>query len=85
MARKRADLPLGPVLRSFRQERAYTIEEAASKAKLHPVYYGDVERGKRNPTVAIVDRILAALQVSWGEMGSAIDAHRQLSNTSLEE
>lgn len=66
-------VPVGPVLRRFRQERGLTIEQTASRAKLHAVYYGDVERGKENPTVRVIERILTALSRGWGEFGSAVD------------
>lgn len=66
-------VPVGPVLRRFRKERGLTIEQTASRAKLHAVYYGDVERGKENPTVKVIDRILTVLQRGWGEFGTAVD------------
>lgn len=66
-------VPVGPVLRRFRQELGLTIEQIASRAKLHAVYYGDIERGKENPTVKVLDRVLSALGRSWGEFGSAVD------------
>lgn len=66
-------VPVGPVLRQFRKERGFTIEQTASKAKLHAVYYGDIERGKENPTVKVLDRILSALRRSWREFGAAVD------------
>jgi transcriptional regulator with XRE-family HTH domain len=66
-------VPVGPVLRQFRKERGFTIEQTAAKAKLHAVYYGDIERGKENPTVKVLDRILAVLRRSWREFGTAVD------------
>jgi transcriptional regulator with XRE-family HTH domain len=66
-------VPVGPVLRQFRKELGFTIEQTATKAKLHAVYYGDIERGKENPTVKVLDRILAALRRSWGEFGVKLD------------
>jgi transcriptional regulator with XRE-family HTH domain len=66
-------VPVGRVLRTFRKERGFTIEQTASRAKLHAVYYGDVERGKENPTVMVIDRVLAVLNRGWGELGAAID------------
>lgn len=67
----------GTVIRALRHERDYTIEEAAARAKLHPVYYGDIERSKRNPTLKSVDRVLRGLRCSWAEFGAAVDRHRQ--------
>jgi transcriptional regulator with XRE-family HTH domain len=70
-------LPVGPVLRQFRKELGFTIEQTASRAKLHAVYYGDIERGKENPTVKVLDRILTALRRSWGEFGTQVDEMRR--------
>jgi transcriptional regulator with XRE-family HTH domain len=63
----------GAVLRSLRQERGYTIEEAARRAKISANYLGDVEHGRRNPTLKVVARILAGLHVSWTEFGQRLD------------
>lgn len=69
-------MPIGPVLREFRKMRGLTIEEVARRADVHWVYYGDIERSKENPTVRVLDRILTALQLEWGEFGSALDRKR---------
>jgi transcriptional regulator with XRE-family HTH domain len=78
-------VPVGPVLRRFRQERGLTIEQTALRAKLHAVYYGEVERSKENPTVKVIDRILAVLQRSWEEFGSAVDELKRAPPTEVEE
>ena len=70
-------VPVGAVLRQFRKDRGWTIEQTASKAKLHVVYYGDVERGKENPTVKVIDRVLVALRRGWGEFGAAVEREQQ--------
>lgn len=76
MARRYTDPPIGPVLRAVRRSRGWTIQEVAERAQVHLVYYGDIERCKRNPTAEILDRILPALNLSWGEFGRAIDERR---------
>lgn len=75
-----ARIATGEVLRAIRTDRGLTIEEVARRAKLHYVYYGDIERGKRNPTVTSLDRALAALRVSWAEFGAALDEQRRTEN-----
>jgi hypothetical protein len=40
---------------------------------LHRTYVGSVERGERNASFESIDRLLAALGVSWAEFGRAID------------
>lgn len=67
--------PFGAVLRRLRQERGYTIEEAARRAGVTTNYLGDVERGERNPTMKVVARVLAGLQVSWIEFAQHLENH----------
>ncbi len=65
--------PFGAVLRQLRTTRGYTIEEAAHRGGVTANYLGDVERGKRNPTMKVVSRILAGLRVSWAEFAELLD------------
>lgn len=73
MARFDPDPPFGSVLRRLRQERGFTIEEAATRAQVTANYLGDVERGQRNPTMKVVTRILAGLRVNWVEFAQQLD------------
>jgi transcriptional regulator with XRE-family HTH domain len=66
-------VPVGPVLRRFRLERGWTIEQTAQRVKLHPVYYGEVERGHENPTARVIHLTLRALGRTWSEFGAAVD------------
>lgn len=74
MARFDPDPPFGSVLRRLRQDRGFTIEEAAKRADVTANYLGDVERGQRNPTMKVVARILAGLRVSWTDFAAQLDA-----------
>lgn len=74
MARYDPDPPFGAILRRLRQERGYTIEEAARRGGVTPNYLGDVERGQRNPTIRVVARILAGLRVTWGEFAHLLES-----------
>lgn len=74
MARFDPDPPFGTVLRRLRQERGFTIEQAAKRADVTANYLGDVERGQRNPTMKVVARILAGLRVTWGEFAQLLDS-----------
>ena len=55
-------------LRKLRQEREFSQEAFADEAGLHRTYISDLERGARNPTIEVVDRIAKALGVSIGEL-----------------
>lgn len=45
-------------------ERGLSQEDVALKAGITPAYLGQVERGLKNPTVLIVERICTALNIS---------------------
>jgi transcriptional regulator with XRE-family HTH domain len=68
-----SDPPFGAVLRRLRQERGLTIEEAAKRGDVTANYLGDVERGRRNPTMKVVARILAGMSVSWSEFAAVLE------------
>lgn len=53
----------GRNVRTSRQKRGYTIEVLADKIGLAYSYVGEIERGRRNPTLAVVERIAEALEV----------------------
>ncbi len=54
---------VGINVRRLREERGYSQEELAFECGLHRTYISGIERGIRNPTVVIVERIASALKV----------------------
>lgn len=52
---------VGTNLRRLRQAKGLTQEELAHQAEIHQTYLSGVEVGKRNPSIAVLDRIAAAL------------------------
>lgn len=52
---------LGLNLQSLRRERGYSQEELAHRANLHQTYLSGVERGRRNPSVLVLQRLADAL------------------------
>jgi transcriptional regulator with XRE-family HTH domain len=77
MPRHDSDPPFGAVLRRLRQERGFTIEEAARRGTVTANYLGDVERGERNPTMKVVARILAGLRVSWVDFATRLESESE--------
>jgi transcriptional regulator with XRE-family HTH domain len=55
-------------LRRLRQEKNLSQEEFAHEAGIHRTYISDLERGTRNPTITIVEKIAAYLGVLPGEL-----------------
>lgn len=54
----------GKRLRALREERGWSQEEFADRAGLHRTYVLAVERGVRNPTLSVLERLAKALGVS---------------------
>ena len=55
-------------LRLLRQEKGWSQEVFADEAGLHRTYISDLERGARNPTITVVDKLATALGVTPGRL-----------------
>jgi len=55
-------------VRRLRMERNLTQEQLAHDAEIDLTYLGGIERGRRNPSVAVVGRIAHALAKSPAEL-----------------
>ena len=58
----------GKRLRQLREERGWSQEEFADRAGLHRTYVSAVERGVRNPTLSVLERLAKALGVKLSEL-----------------
>lgn len=54
---------VGRNVRKFREERGLTQEKLAVDSEIDLTYLGGIERGKRNPSLLVLARIAAALDV----------------------
>lgn len=54
---------LGANVQRLRREKGLSQEELADLAGLHRTYVSGVERGVRNPTLTVIDRLARALGV----------------------
>ena len=59
---------LGRNVRRLREGKALSQEAFADEAGIHRTYVSDIERGVRNPTITVVERLAVALGVSAGEL-----------------
>ena len=59
---------LGLNLKRLREEQGFSQESFADHCGLHRTYISGIERGVRNPTVLILDKIARALKVSAGQL-----------------
>lgn len=55
-------------MRKLRQSKGWSQEEFAHEAGLHRTYVSDLERGARNPTITVVEKLAVALGVRVGAL-----------------
>lgn len=55
-------------LRLLRQEKGWSQEVFADEAALHRTYISDLERGARNPTITVIEKLASALGVNVGRL-----------------
>lgn len=61
-------IEFGEKVRKERKQQGLTQEELAHRAHLHFTYIGQVERGKRNPSLINIHRIVRALHISISQI-----------------
>ena len=55
-------------MKRLRDENNWSQEELADRSGLHRTYISGVERGVRNPTLTVLDKIATALNVTPAEL-----------------
>ncbi len=63
---------LGYRIRYLRQNKGLSIEALALEAEINRNYLGDLERGMRNPTVVVLNKIAKALEVDLSTLFEGI-------------
>ena len=59
---------VGLNLKRFREEQGFSQESFADHCGLHRTYISVIERGVRNPTVVILDKIAKGLGIPAGAL-----------------
>lgn len=59
---------LGRTVQRLRTERGWSQEELADQSGLHRTYISGIERGIRNPTVTILERLAKALKAAPADL-----------------
>jgi transcriptional regulator with XRE-family HTH domain len=59
---------LGINVRRLREAKGWSQEDFADRAGIHRTYVSDIERGRRNPTITVVEKLAAPLKVRTGEL-----------------
>lgn len=65
----------GERLRDLRRERGFTQEEVALRADITTSYYGQIERGSANPSVALLEKICAVMGISISDIFTDADTN----------
>lgn len=59
---------IGERIKSKRKEKGLTQEQLAEKANMHPTYIGKMERGDKSATLDSLEKVIAALDMSYEEL-----------------
>lgn len=62
----------GKRVRELRKKVGWTIEDLSFESGINRNYLGDLERGKRNPTLKILKKIAMAFNISIHELMEGI-------------
>jgi transcriptional regulator with XRE-family HTH domain len=61
-------LQLGMRIKYLRKKRNWSQEDLALEANVNTKYLSDLENGRRNPSLLILERIAIALNISISEL-----------------
>ena len=59
---------LGRNVRKLREAKGWSQEDYADRAGIHRTYVSDIERGCRNPTIMVVEKLAVPFEVSTGSL-----------------
>jgi transcriptional regulator with XRE-family HTH domain len=59
---------LGRNVRQLREAKGWSQEDYADRAGIHRTYVSDIERGRRNPTITVVEKLARPLGVGSGSL-----------------
>lgn len=55
---------IGENVRLYRQKKGLSQEQLALHSEINTSYLGQIERGEKNPTIKILEKIAAALEIT---------------------
>lgn len=65
---------LGMRIRYLRLKKHWSQEDLALEAEVNKNYLSDLERGTRNPTIKVLEKIAIALEISLEELFKGIES-----------
>ena len=69
----KAVVQLGMRIRYLRKEKGWSQEDLALEADVNKNYICDLENGRRNPSLEILEKIAIALQITLSELFKGIE------------
>ena len=70
----KAQEQLGMRIRFLRQQRRWSQEDLALNANINKNYISDLENGRRNPSLDILERIAIAFNISLAELFKGVES-----------
>lgn len=64
---------LGTKIRLFRKEKKWSLEVLAKISGINPTYLSQLERGNRNPTLDILEKLSNAFEIPLQEFFSLVE------------
>lgn len=55
-------------IRRLRLEQGWSQEDYADRAEIHRTYVSDIERGARNPTIEVVEKLALPFALKAGDL-----------------
>jgi transcriptional regulator with XRE-family HTH domain len=68
---------IGMAVRAMRRDRDWSIERLATRADVSYQYLSEVETGKRNLSITVLERLALALGVSLSALVAAAEARQR--------
>lgn len=68
----------GLVIKKLRQEKGLSQESLANQSDIDRTYISDIEKGERNISLNIIERLSVTLQISLSELFKKIEKYGEL-------
>jgi len=59
---------LGQNVKRLREAKGWSQEDYADRAGIHRTYVSDIERGARNPTITVVEKLAMPFEIPAGQL-----------------
>ena len=59
---------LGLQIQRLRTAKGWSQEELAYRADIHRTYVSDIERGRRNPTATVIEKLAKPFEIAPGRL-----------------